>query len=61
MVNNKSLSQGSPAEPEQPPGKKPAKAYQRPRILSQEPLEAMAVTCGGAYGKAQGICSAGSS
>lgn len=59
MVDNKSLSQGSPAGPAQPPGKKPAKAYQRPQILSREPLEAMAATCtASSYGKpAVGICS----
>lgn len=61
MVDNKLLSEGSPIGPAQPPGRKPAKAYQRPRILSREPLEAMAATCTRPYGKAAGTCQTGSS
>jgi hypothetical protein len=61
MVDNQSQSQALPSESAQAPERKPGKAYQRPRILSREPLEAMAVTCGGAYGKVQGICQTGSS
>lgn len=30
--------------------------YERPRILSREPLEAMAATCVGGNGKVQGFC-----
>jgi len=43
----------SDAEPEAPKRAKQARPYQRPRILSREPLEAMAVTCtSGGRGKA---------
>jgi len=58
MGDNQLQSQGSSSEPMQTaPDKKPGKTYQRPRILSREPLEAMAVTCSQPLGKpATGIC-----
>jgi hypothetical protein len=47
----------TPAGTGQPSGSEGGKkAYERPRILSREPLEAMANSCTGATGKAQGFC-----
>jgi hypothetical protein len=50
------IHQGPASEPWPPSERENKKAYHRPRIVSREPLEAMAATCTGAKAKAGGVC-----
>ena len=50
------VHQDPASEPGMPSEREPKKAYHRPRIVSREPLEAMAATCTGGKAKAGGLC-----
>jgi hypothetical protein len=61
LAQNESDSQSpSPETPKREPHEA-LKAYERPRILSREPLEVMAATCTRPFGKATGVCNTGRS
>jgi hypothetical protein len=65
MADSPLLPEGSDSGSAPPPGHPRKKTYERPRILSREPLEAMAATCTpppSGFGKANTVvCSRGKS
>ena len=61
MADTEPVAQKASAAPAQLTVGDGRKVYERPRILSREPLEVMAATCTKPFGKAPGICSTGRS
>ena len=61
LADNEPDAPSALPEPSKSDAQQIRKAYERPRILSREPLEVMAATCTRPFGKATGVCSTGRS